>query len=633
LTTTATSKNQVASDALSIIKGCLNLDSPSSFFLYAGAGSGKTKTLIDALQFVREIHGRRMALHGQHVAVITYTNAACNEISKRLGYDPLVTVKTIHSFAWEELIKGFNVDIRSWLKGNLTNEIAELEEKLSKGRAGTKIAIERERSLAAKNRRLLSLSSIKKFTYNPNGDNRERDSLNHSEVIKASSYFLETKELLRHILVRKFPFLLIDESQDTSKVLMEALLIVQAKANSIFALGLIGDTMQRIYADGKVDLGKNLPADWKTPNLGINYRCPQRVVRLINQVRSEVDSHSQVAPKEAIEGYVRLFICNANNGNRKGIEDNAMQQMAKGTNDPGWMDPSRVKTLTLEHHMAAVRMGFDRMFEPLYKVDKFRTGLLDGTLSIVSFFSKLALPLANAIEKGDRFAVASIIRRESPLLSLDVIKAAGESQIVQLRKAQVAVDDMASLWESESEPLFLDILSHLYKTELLNPPDALIPFVDELNEQEDKDKDASPQTDSGDQDLTFDAIREFLNTPFSQVSAYSAYIKDEAAFGTHQGVKGLEFPRVLVVADDTGARGFLFSYEKLFGAKAMTPTDLKNEEEGRETGQDRTRRLFYVTCSRAQSSLAVVAYSSDPQKVMQNAVNQGWFTENEVVLL
>ena len=46
-------------------------------------------------------------------------------------------------------------------------------------------------------------------------------------------------------------------------------------------------------------------------------------------------------------------------------------------------------------------------------------------------------------------------------------------------------------------------------------------------------------------------------------------------FGTHQGVKGLQFDRVLAILDDDEARGFLFSYEKLFGAKETSDTDKK----------------------------------------------------------
>ena len=50
--------------------------------------------------------------------------------------------------------------------------------------------------------------------------------------------------------------------------------------------------------------------------------------------------------------------------------------------------------------------------------------------------------------------------------------------------------------------------------------------------------------------------------------------------------------RVLAILDDDEARGFLFSYEKLFGAKETSDTDKKNMKVGKETSIDRTRRLF-----------------------------------------
>ena len=68
--------------------------------------------------------------------------------------------------------------------------------------------------------------------------------------------------------------------------------------------------------------------------------------------------------------------------------------------------------------------------------------------------------------------------------------------------------------------------------------------------------------------------------PFDVLEKYSAYVTDNTSFITHQGVKGREFPRVMVIMDDSEARGFLFSYEKLFGVKAKTETDLRNEREG-----------------------------------------------------
>lgn len=108
---------------------------------------------------------------------------------------------------------------------------------------------------------------------------------------------------------------------------------------------------------------------------------------------------------------------------------------------------------------------------------------------------------------------------------------------------------------------------------------------------------------------------------------------DNTRFATHQGVKGLEFPRVMVIMDDAGSKGFLFSYEKLFGAKSKTDTDIKNELEGKDTTIMRTTRLFYVACTRAQKSLAIIAYTENPDVVKKTAIENKWFIEEEVVLL
>jgi len=103
-----------------------------------------------------------------------------------------------------------------------------------------------------------------------------------------------------------------------------------------------------------------------------------------------------------------------------------------------------------------------------------------------------------------------------------------------------------------------------------------------------------------------------------------------ASFDTHQGVKGREFERVMVIMDDTEARGFMFGYEKLLGAKSASDADKKNEREGKETGVDRTRRLMYVTCSRAEKSLALVVYTENPSAVKSHILANGWFSEEEI---
>ena len=611
------------------IATCLDLEKPKSFFLYAGAGTGKTRAVIEAMEIFRTRYGTQFRQSGQKVAVITYTNAACDEIRRRIDFDPIFVVSTIHSFAWEQ-IRTYHKDISAWLRLSLSNEITELREKQASGRMGTKAALEREVQIESKQKRLQHLDFIKQFTYNPNGENVGKNSLNHAEVIAISAAFLTDKPLMRQILVRKYPVLLIDESQDTQKDLIDAFFTLQAEHPDQFSLCLFGDTMQRIYADGKVGLEQAVPADWEKPAIAVNHRCPKRIVTLLNQIRSEADGARQEPRQDAQEGVVRLFLINDFEGiDKPKVEAEAARIMAEATSDDGWMSEQAAKVLTLEHHMAARRGGFDRFFEPLYKVDKFRTGLLDGTLNGVPFFAQQVLPLVQAMRSEDRFAVARVVKDHSPIVSPERLSGSTTS-LEEIRKAGRSVESMFSLWNDGADPILLDILEVVDHEGLFGIPDVFAPILSDSDRQGEKVK-SVPADAEDDRNPEVDAWREALAVPFSQFEAYAEYISDRSPFGTHQGIKGLQFPRVMVILDDNEARGFMFSYEKLFGAKAPTNTDEKNRREGKDTSVDRTRRLFYVTCSRAQRSLAVIVYTKEPEKVASHVSSVGWFEDQEVV--
>lgn len=612
------------------IYDCLNLDNPKSFFLFAGAGSGKTRSLVTVLKRFRENNVERLRRDGQKVAIITYTNAACDEIKRRLEFDSAFNVSTIHSFAWE-LISPYTNDMREFLKDFLRADVADLEEKQSKAKnKSTKTYVDRERKIESKTKRLASLDQVRKFTYNPNGDNIGRDSLNHSEVIQMAAFFIMNKSLMQNILTRKYPILLVDESQDTKKELVEALFNVQDKLSAKFSLGMFGDTMQRIYLDGKENLGENIPTTWVKPRKAENYRCPRRVVDLINRIRRDVDGQQQVARKQS-EGIVRLFVVGTNQAiDRLEVESNVASQMLSITGDQSWTpQKSDFKILTLEHHMAAKRGGFSSFFDPLYEVDKLRTGLLDGSLSTVSLFVNQVLPLVSAFRNQDKFVIAKVVRQYSPLLNSKNLKSI-KNQEDEVKKANQAVSRLLDLWKNDADPKLCDVLKEIYSGGLFQIPDVLIPIVERLNST------ASPHDEEDNdsaKDEVIEALDGALNCTFSIFEKYVQYISDTSRFGTHQGVKGLEFPRVMVILDDEDARGFLFNYAKLFGAEEPSETDIRNQQEGKETSIDRTRRLFYVTCSRAEESLAIVAYTTDPQKVKDFAISQQWFSEEEIIML
>lgn len=555
-------------------------------------------------------------MKGQRVGVITFTNAASDEIKRRLLFDPLIDVRTIHTFAWS-LIEGLNHDIREWLRVDLEQEIAKLSMEEAKGRKGTKASTDRLRKIESKTKRLKNLPHVKSFTYSPTGDNRARDALNHSEVLQLTAHFLQTKPAMQSILTGRYPILLIDESQDTNKHLIDALFTVQAKLKKKFILGLLGDMMQRIYNDGKEGLGQGLPPDWATPVKQLNYRCPKRVIALINKVRSSTDQQHQQPVAAAVDGVVRLFILPSDIANKPAAEQKIAAYMSRTTGDEKWNEPKAIKTLTLEHRMAASRLGFLDAFSPLYDLDSWRTSFLEGTLPASRFFSDQVLALVNAKQNNDRFAIARIAKTYSPRLTQEALRAANDTQ-EHLKQVNASIDVLMELWKDGANPTLLQVLRCVAEHNLLDIPESLHGSSLEKSAEavaSDGDEREDRQTE---REL---AIQSFLNAPFSQIGPMMEYLSGDAHFDTHQGVKGLEFDRVMVIMDDAEARGFLFKYEDLFGGKAAGEKIVES-----------TKRLFYVTASRAKESLALVAYSSAPDRVQSFVLREEWFNADEVVV-
>ncbi|ELI5734814.1 ATP-dependent helicase [Vibrio fluvialis] len=596
----------------------LDLNNPKSFLLFAGAGSGKTRTLVNVLQAVRDNNIQEFVRKGQRVAVITYTNAACNEIQHRLAYDPIFAVSTIHSFVWE-LIQPFTQDIKAWLRVELQREIDDLEYKLSRARdLQGKTALQNARRKKSKEKRLSQLDEIKKFTYSPTTNRVDLGSLTHSEVIKIATYFLMTSTLFRSVLVNKFPILLIDESQDTEKALLEAFIFTQSLNDKVFSLGLFGDLMQRIYSGGKEDLGQPLPEGWMAPIKEINFRSPKRIVSLINTIRKDGDGHQQVPDDNAEEGFIRLFIVESSCSKKPEIEESVRNRMKELTNDSAWTQRDGVKVLTLEHAMAASRGQFDAFFTPLSEVDSLRDPLLNGTSGVFQFLSDQLLALSDAVLAENDFAVMAILKRHSKLVSASYNIEFSNDPLLVLKQTNDAVDRLKSLL-MEEEPNIRDVLKFVHENSLLVLPEILSALLVEGKDDDDEEK--APQVA---------AWELAILAPINQLKSYSLYINEKLGYGTHQGVKGLEFDRVMAIIDDEDANGFLFSYEKLFGAKPLSSTDSRNESTGTESVLSRTRRLLYVICSRAEKSLAVVAYTQNPSMVKKTSIDAGWFREDEI---
>lgn len=333
----------------------------------------------------------------------------------------LFHISTIHSFCWLQ-IKSFHDDIRLWLQKSLAVEIEQLRKEQDKGRANTKTAVEREKKILSRSERLAWLAERREFTYNPNGENIGKSSLSHTEVLKICADFLVSKPSFQQIVITSYPFILIDESQDTNKNLIEALFTLEAQHQGRFGLGLIGDMMQRIYGDGKADLGVHIPEWWEKPIKQMNHRCPSRIVKLANAIRSENSQHHQKFIEGNGDGTIRFFIAPIH-ADRSSFEVLVKSSMWELTGDAFWSDDREVKHLMLEHKMAATRMNFSAMWDALAASKHLTTRLYKGELPALKLFSEAVLPLYQFQKAGNSLAVMAHLRSvKCPLLTPDFLK-------------------------------------------------------------------------------------------------------------------------------------------------------------------------------------------------------------------
>lgn len=600
------------------LEKCILSTPRKSFFLFAGAGSGKTYSLVFLLKKIHNSIGKDLLLQGKNVAVITFTNAATDEIINRLDYSPIFHISTIHSFVWD-VIKYYQADIKRLYCFYIEEDLKALEKKLEETeKKTTKTYLSNVEKFEYQKERLAKAQIIEKFVYNPNGSNPEYNALKHAEVIKISAQMILENKMLQRIIAQRYPILLIDESQDTKKELIDTFFEIQRNFADIFTLGLLGDQKQRIYADGKENIEDSIPIGWEKPVKRMNYRCAKRIIQLANNIGKDIDIHAEQRPREdANDGLIRLFVIQQREGlNKDEIEQNVMRIMSEQTQDAKWTTiGTEVKVLTLEHMMAARRLGFSRFFAPLYKVSKYQMTFLQGSVSEIEFFTKEVLPIAESIKEDGRVAL-EILKKYSPLLSGQNTEKPYELYL-KCREEAIKVANLVN--ENGTIRVVVD---EIIKSQLLTVPDVVRQAYM-----------LSPSDIEGTVEEELRAWVEVMDLPINMVRSYDDYVNHRSQFDTHQGVKGLEFDRVMVIIDDSEIKGFLFSYDKLFGVKDLSNVDLKNRENGKETSIERTQRLFYVTCTRAKNSLAVVMYTNNPERVKTETIRKGWFEENEIIVM
>lgn len=625
--------NAPDTDADIKLRNCLDKTPRVSFNMIAGAGSGKTTSLVKALNHIITTKGNILKRQGQQVACVTYTEIAAKEIWNDVGNNTLVHVSTIHSFLWT-IIRPFQKDIKKWVLRNTILKITELEAKIAN--YGSRVQQRTKEKDAKKLEKLkseaLSIDGVPYFNYGT-GSNYLKGLLGHDDIVKLVPTLIQNRAMLNAIISQKYPYVFVDESQDTFPDIVSALKKIDKDHSGKFCLGFFGDPMQKIYPSGVGDIPTE--EGWETIKKPENFRCSKSVLDLINLIRKQSDGLQQTGGRIEIvegksvpvQGSVQIFILPADQHRT----DNLQKVKAWCSNKFGddlWKDDKKIKIFVIVHRMAAIRLGFPNLYSAMNDdaPSSFKDGFLDGTSWPLKPFLNFILPVVQKNNENQKFDVVSIARANSPKLMGENLKSPELPK--NMKSIKLGIDTLSNMMKDNSTATILDVFKLVRENELAVLDSRILDHMNDTVKPE--------EVLEGEEDLVaieINSMKRYFACPANELWGYRKYFESESPFATQQGVKGAEFDKVLTILDDDEGTHRQFSYDKYFGVTDLSDTDKDNIAQGNDSVISRTRRLFYVSCSRAKKDLVVVYYSNDLDKAIAKVLEMGIFQNESIFTL
>lgn len=646
-------ENKQVEDAIfTEIASCI--DDSRNFVFDAGAGSGKTYSLVQSLKYILSKYASKLKIHNQLIRCITYTNIAAKEIKERLGNTELVKVSTIHDFLWDE-IEIYQDELVSIHKEYLANQIIKYEKELETekwadfyreicDKSVFKELLYENEELYYKNKNknaadfrsgmscfdstyLKNINNFKqvadnilrirkynlaienitkkiknakidytKVTYNSqiSYDRLASMQFSHDTLIKYSRQLIYKYETLQKIISDKYPYILVDEYQDTSSEVVEILKVLSEYASTNLLIGYYGDRKQKIYDNG---VGDDLIA--QHGNLIVikkeyNRRSAKKIIDAGNLIRNDNLKQKTIynnCPNGQINFYIGQNIDNFINFFRR--EWSITQK-------------NPLDCLFLKNEAIADRAGFKEIYD-FFKNSPYYSGinytyLREHILSkeaeklgkIQSFLYYL-IDFKNKLNNPDTLIPELINKNVLKELNMDELK----SLISNLRKIQ------GDTFKTYSSSFFKMLLSENNSVKR-----ALIPFIKEekINSNESLcayllDELFGNYTDDDKSSENISKVENFLNLDILYFNNWYNYVSDKCSedikYHTYHGTKGDEFDNELIIMENDFGRNNKDFFSNLI-------TNLSNSSENDTPKIKEARNLFYVAVTRAKYNLAIL---------------------------
>jgi len=592
--------------------------------IYAGPGAGKTHFLVENIKNIVKNDDKIKGSVNRKILCITYTNAAVGEIKSRLeNYTRNVDVFTIHGFIIQYIIKPYQTELRKLilkdfginlggsskissqieglgiLHGHDKEEIFKFLNKESgtddelayskKIMGDVQVDIEtfcNDGTIIIKKADKINENhkiAIKKYIWT------YAKKLTHDEILYFGYRIVTNNSTIAYALRVQFPFIFVDEFQDTNP--LQAMLIKFIGAKSTL-IGIIGDIAQSIYSFQGAKPSKfsefsiNDKGTFEYEILG-NRRSTKNIVSLCNYIRQsdallqesvkEYDNKDQKEFTEEIK--VCFIIGDSRLANEKicgiietggviltrawaaafnymqGITDEQKKILKKVYNSY-YISPIDIRSEIAEHN----NVTWVRSFRFIFSLwDAFETKSIGDILNALAMYVNV-----NTLKESKTITANNIIQLNNLLTEL-----------------------FANHSETDFTVYVIDKFNELIKkTEYIN-------LLNMFKKSSKKDIDVfsiSCFTDADKEDL----IKNITDLEWK--TAYLLFrnvFSSNSRYMTVHQAKGLEWKKVVVSVEPT--RNDKTKFTEMFNDPQIV----------RETLQDEFTRIFFVACSRAKEELYV----------------------------
>ena len=628
------------------------IDNGDSFVFDAGAGSGKTYALIESLKYIINLYGEKLSNKNQNVLCITYTNAAVDNIKSNFGNSDVVRVSTIHDRMWgviclhqdalviehkskiknelENLEEGFNAGKAvCWLnsvsdtnkekfkkyfldpeikdkfyrstdhvldfKGMLEECGYDLNKNLGKFRDSVKYTYNTDRL----NRclELIESGEYKEVRYNANfnSDRLHYMIISHDTLLEYALALCEKYPMLRRIIIDSYPYILIDEYQDTNVNVVRIMneLTKESEGGKQFLVGYFGDKMQSIYSDGvssrlnehhigllRIEKKYNRRSRNEILHISNNFRNDGLLQESIydNNVGGSFSFHQLVSPRpDDSSDLVNEFI---------------KRELAI-------LNEDEVHCLVLKNEMLAELSGFKELFiglkgfffykEQAQKLISRDLNKLDSVVRVIYGligFRELVARQHKTLEEvlpREKIAI-SMFESQSYVTEIDVLVSKS------INTFENYLTEVFSLYENGSELFKIKI------NELLPPNEfghTLEGFYRYINSE-------LPVSKAIPEDNRLEMISQAMNVELYDYVKWYEFVSGTSSsltnFHTYHSTKGLEYKNVIIIMENS------------FGGSKSYFSDFF--ENPNEPDFEERRNLLYVACSRAIINMRVLYLDS-----------------------